>query len=79
MHAVAIRKDAIDANPGLPKAVFEMYSQAKQLAFSNMETTSALKITLPWVSQDLEETRELMGKDFWRYGIEPIAKSWNWS
>ena len=27
MHVVAIRTDSIKANPGLPKAVFEMYSQ----------------------------------------------------
>ena len=74
MHAVAIRTDAIEADPGLPKAVFEMYRQAKQLAYANMETTTSLKITLPWVSQELEETRELMGKDFWRYGIEANRK-----
>ena len=74
MHAVAIRKDVIDANPALPKAVFEMYSQAKQLAYADMETTTSLKITLPWVSQELEETRALMGTDFWRYGIEANRK-----
>ena len=74
MHAVAIRTDAIEADPGLPKAVFEMYRQAKQLAYANMETTTSLKITLPWVSQELEETRELMGRDFWRYGIEANRK-----
>lgn len=74
MHAVAIRKDAIDANPDLPKAVFEMYSQAKQQAYANMETTTSLKITLPWVSQELEETRALMGNDFWRYGVEANRK-----
>ena len=39
-----------------------------------METTTALKVTLPWVSQELEETRELMGTDFWRYGIEANRK-----
>ena len=51
-----------------------MYRQAKQLAYANMETTTSLKITLPWVSQELEETRELMGRDFWRYGIEANRK-----
>ena len=74
MHAVAIRSDAIEADPALPKAVFEMYNQAKQLAYANMETTTSLKISLPWVSQELEETRELMGGGFWRYGIEANRK-----
>ncbi len=74
MHAVAIRTDAIEADPGLPMAVFEMYSQAKELAYANMETTTSLKITLPWVAQELGETRELMGRDFWRYGVEVNRK-----
>jgi 4,5-dihydroxyphthalate decarboxylase len=74
MHAVAIRKDVIKANPGLPKAVFEMYSKAKQKAYANLETTTSLKVTLPWVTQELEDTRSLMGKNFWAYGVEANRK-----
>ncbi|MDF7822945.1 ABC transporter substrate-binding protein [Pontiellaceae bacterium B12227] len=74
MHVVAIRKDSIQANPGLPKAVFEMYSQAKKMAYADMETTTSLKVTLPWVTQEFEETRKIMGKNFWPYGIEPNRK-----
>jgi 4,5-dihydroxyphthalate decarboxylase len=74
MHVVGIRTDAIEADPGLPKAVFEMYSKAKQAAYADLETTTSLKVTLPWVTQEFEDTRELMGKDFWRYGIEANRK-----
>lgn len=52
MHAVAIRRDAIAGNPSLPKAVFEMYSKAKEF----------------------ENTRALMGNNFWPYGIEANRK-----
>ena len=27
-------------------------------------------ISLPWVSQEVEATRELMGENYWPYGIE---------
>jgi 4,5-dihydroxyphthalate decarboxylase len=74
MHVVGIRTDAIKANPGLPKAVFEMYSKAKQIAYANMETTTSLKVTLPWVTQEFEDTRSIMGTNFWPYGIEPNRK-----
>ncbi|HIG40254.1 MAG: ABC transporter substrate-binding protein [bacterium] len=70
MHAIAIRSDVIVANPQLPVAVFDMYSQAKQKAYDNLETTTSLKITLPWVTQEFEDTRRLMGNNFWAYGIE---------
>jgi 4,5-dihydroxyphthalate decarboxylase len=74
MHVVAIRTDAIEADPSLPSAVFEMYDQAKQIAYANLETTTSLKVTLPWVTQEFEDTRELMGTDFWRYGLEANRK-----
>jgi 4,5-dihydroxyphthalate decarboxylase len=74
MHVVAIRTDAIEADPGLPTAVFEMYSQAKQLAYDDLESTTSLKVSLPWVTQDFEDTRELMGTNYWPYGIEANRK-----
>jgi 4,5-dihydroxyphthalate decarboxylase len=27
--------------------------------------------SLPWLAQEVEETRALMGSNFWPYGIEP--------
>ena len=71
---VGIRTDAIKANPEFPKAVFDMYSKAKQIAYANLETTSVLKTTLPWVTQEFEDTRKLMGKNYWPYGIEANRK-----
>ena len=32
-------------------------------------------ISLPWVAQEIEETRALMGENFWPYGIEPNRKA----
>jgi 4,5-dihydroxyphthalate decarboxylase len=74
MHVVAIRTDVTKANPWLPKAVFEMYSKAKQQAYTDMEGTTSLKVTLPWVTQEFEDTRTLMGENFWPYGIEANRK-----
>jgi 4,5-dihydroxyphthalate decarboxylase len=43
---------------------------AKEQAYADLETTTSLKITLPWVTQEFEDTRRLMGENFWPYGIE---------
>ena len=55
-------------------AVFEMYSKAKQKAYADLETTTSLKVTLPWVTQEFENTRKLMGENYWPYGIERNRK-----
>ena len=74
MHTVAIRTDVIAKNPSLPKAVFNMYSKAKKIAYNRLESTTSLKVTLPWVADEFAETRKLMGNNFWSYGFEANRK-----
>jgi 4,5-dihydroxyphthalate decarboxylase len=76
MHAVAIRNDVIDANPWLPEAVFSAYSRSKQMEYESMQNRWVFG-TLPWFGQEFDETREVMGENFWPYGIEPNRKTLN--
>ncbi len=71
MHAVAIKAEVLEQDPWLAEAVFNAYSQAKQLTYDYLSKAAWYKTSLPWVSQELEDTRALMGKDYWPYGIEP--------
>jgi 4,5-dihydroxyphthalate decarboxylase len=75
MHAVAVHKDVIDSNPQLPKVVFEAYSQAKKLMYQHMRRLAWVTVSLPWIAQEIEETRALMGDNYWPYGIEPNRKA----
>ena len=74
MHAVAMKNAVIDAHPWLPEAVFKAYSQAKQMQYEAMRMQWAFG-TLPWFGQEFEETRALMGKNFWPYGVEANRKT----
>jgi len=71
MHAVAVRNDLIDEHPWLLEAVFHAYSQSKQLTYEYLEKAAWFKDSLPWLGQEFEETRELMGDNYWSYGIAP--------
>lgn len=77
MHTVAVRNDVIEANPWLVKAAFDAYSQSKQLAYDTLRTTAAYFTSLPWIAQEAEETRKLMGDNYWPYGIKQNLKSLN--
>ena len=74
MHAVAMRNDVIEAHPWLPEAVFNAYSQAKEMQYEAMRMQWIFG-TLPWLGQELEETRALMGENFWPYGIDANRKT----
>jgi len=75
MHAVAIRNDIVEQNPWLPEAVFKAYSKAKSLMYDHLKKMGWAAISLPWVAQEIEETRTLMGENFWPYGIKPNRKA----
>lgn len=75
MHAVAVRKDIIEQNPSLPEAVFNAYSQAKQSMYDHLKKMAWVTNSLPWIAQEIEETRALMGENFWPYGIAPNRKA----
>jgi 4,5-dihydroxyphthalate decarboxylase len=75
MHAVAIRCDMVKKHPRLPGAVFRAYSQAKELMYQDLQKSGWYKISLPWIEQELAETRKLMGANYWPYGIAPNRKA----
>jgi len=74
MHVVAVRADAAREKPWLPAAAFRMYSEAKQIAYDNLASTTVLRTSLPWATDEYEQTVKLMGEDYWRYGIEANRK-----
>ena len=74
MHVVAIRTDFLEANPWLAKEMFYLFSEAKSIAYKNLESTTVSKVSLPWAQDEFENTRSLMGSNYWKYGIEPNRK-----
>lgn len=75
MHAVAVRKSLLQQEPWLAKAIFEAYSKAKTADYKFMKKLGWVYESLPWYGQELESTNQLMGENFWPYGIEPNRKA----
>jgi len=71
MHVIGIRKTLAEAHPWLPMAVYKGFVQSKALALEQLSETSATKITLPFVEEQLRSAVDLMGADFWPYGLAP--------
>jgi 4,5-dihydroxyphthalate decarboxylase len=69
MHTLGIRKTLAERHPWLPGAVMKAFEKSKALALTRLSDTSATKITLPFVEDQLRAARKLMGTDFWSYGF----------
>jgi 4,5-dihydroxyphthalate decarboxylase len=69
MHVLGIRRTLAEAHPWLPSAVVKAFEQSKAVALARLNDTSATKVTLPFVEEQLAAARALMGTDFWSYGL----------
>jgi 4,5-dihydroxyphthalate decarboxylase len=69
MHVVGIRKELAEQHPWLPGAVLKAFEQSKAAALAHLSDTSATKVTLPFVEEQLKAAREAMGEDYWSYGV----------
>jgi 4,5-dihydroxyphthalate decarboxylase len=69
MHLVGVRRELADSNQWLPAAVLKAFEQSKAVAIAKLTDSSATKITMPFVAEQLRAVRSLMGEDFWPYGL----------
>lgn len=77
MHMVAMRADLNRKEPHVAARVYEAFCQARDLAVIGLYDTDALRLTLPWLIDHVEEARRVLGWDYWTYGIEENRKVWN--
>jgi 4,5-dihydroxyphthalate decarboxylase len=74
MHVTGIRRTLVEQHPWLPAAVLKAFEQSKTKCLEELEDTATAKCTLPFVEEQLKAARELMGHDFWSYGLAPNRK-----
>jgi 4,5-dihydroxyphthalate decarboxylase len=70
MHVVVVRRDVYEKHPWVAQSLYKALLQAKREAFANLYDSSALRFMLPWLNQDLEQARDLLGDDYWSYGLD---------
>ena len=75
MHLVGVRRELVQQHPWLPAALLKAFEQAKAAAMALINDTSATKVTLPFVEENLKAARALMGEDFWPYGVAANRKT----
>lgn len=69
MHLLGVRRRLAEQHPWLPNALFKGFGASKKMALEHLADTSATKVTLPFVEEQLVNARNLLGRDFWSYGV----------
>ena len=72
MHVIGVRRTLADEHPGLAADLFRAFVEVRNLAMREHDLTarsSANRMLLPWFADQWEATKDLMGDDFWPYGV----------
>jgi 4,5-dihydroxyphthalate decarboxylase len=75
MHVIVIREELYRRHHWVAQSLFKALLEAKAICIDSAVKNDSIHSILPWAGNYLEETRELMGEDFWPYGVEPNRKT----
>src|SRR5450830_1766712 len=75
MHTLVIRRDIYEKNRWVAQSLYKAFAEAQQETYKDLYETAALKTMLPFLTAHVEETRRVMGDDFWAYGFQKNEKT----
>jgi 4,5-dihydroxyphthalate decarboxylase len=70
MHTLVLKTSLYGTNPWLAVSFYRAFCRARDIAYRTMYDTNALTVSLPWVIDEVEETRKIFGPQIWDYSIE---------
>jgi len=71
MHTLVVRREVYERHRWVAQSLYKAFVQSQQRTYEDLYVTAALKAMLPWLTSHVEETRALMGEDYWPYGFAP--------
>jgi 4,5-dihydroxyphthalate decarboxylase len=75
MHVMVIRENFYRRHPWVAQSLYKALLEAKNHCIEAIYRNDAIHAALPWTGQHAEEIRELMGVDFWPYGVAANYKT----
>lgn len=69
MHILAVKRPIVEANPWLPRALYDAFVEAHKVARARMFDQVALSTILPWALESLLEAENELGPDYWPAGF----------
>ena len=70
MHLIGIRRSIHEQHPWIAVNLLKAFIQAKERTMYELGQIGHLFSTLPWSVAEFQDTVNLMGTDFWPYGLE---------
>lgn len=69
MHTLVVKTSLYEAEPWVALSLYKAFAQAKDLNYESLYDTDALRVSLPWLIDEIETSRRIFGKEIWAYSI----------
>jgi len=69
MHVIVLRRELHEEHPWLAGSLQKAFTAARDLAYLSLKEVAALSTSLPWQQAEVARTIELLGEDWWSYGL----------
>ena len=70
MHVLVVRRETYAASPAAADGLIAAFTDAKDRALARALNATVPSYPLPWASSNAQRARDVIGDDFWPYGIE---------
>jgi 4,5-dihydroxyphthalate decarboxylase len=67
---VVIRRDIYERDPWLALSLYKAFCRAKDYCYRLLAETGSPKASFAWLQPMIEEEQEIIGRDWYPYGIE---------
>jgi hypothetical protein len=78
MHTVVVQRELAERKPDVVKAVYKGFCDAKNMTATqlvNGMTFNNMGTMIPWLTHLIDKDRDLLGDDWWPYGIAANRKA----
>jgi 4,5-dihydroxyphthalate decarboxylase len=69
MHLIGVRRQLMQKQPELCRALCDAFEAAKQIALYELAEYQAITVSHPWAPVEAARLRTLFGDDTWTYGV----------
>jgi 4,5-dihydroxyphthalate decarboxylase len=70
MHVIVIKNEVLSRHPWIAMNLFRAFSDAKTNSLKRLSSIVNSSVAIPWMHQAYDHAKNIVGEDFWPYGIE---------
>jgi 4,5-dihydroxyphthalate decarboxylase len=74
MHLMGIRRELAKQHPWLAMNVYKALLKSKAIALEELRMVDTVRISHPWIAEEIGRVQSLMGEDYWRYGVKENSR-----